>query len=198
MGRRAPVTGGFLLATVMLCTMLGSTPAAADSRPDIGPPSAFDAPVGQRGGIMSPAVSCADSDARVRVRWSVTNLDSGDRSTYRWRVAAPGMRFPRLPVGDYRSRTVARCDGASARDVRRVSIGQKTHLSTVSRSEFRRIERGMTPRQVRRIVGNPGRDPFRYGGRRTLTYDNMAFWRWSLVSYRDGRVVAKHWDVGHD
>lgn len=187
-----------MLAAVMLATTLAGTPAGAAARPHVSPASAFDAPLGERGGIMSPAVSCADLDARVRVRWTVTDLESGDRRTYRWRVAAPAMRFPRFPVGDYRSSTVARCDGARARDVHRVSIAQKTRRSTVSPSEFRRIERGMTPRQVRRIVGHPGRDPFRYRGRRTLTYDNMAFWRWSLVTYRDGRVVAKHWDVGHD
>jgi hypothetical protein len=26
----------------------------------------------------------------------------------------------------------------------------------------------------------------------------MAFWRWAEITYRDGRVVGKMWDVPHD
>lgn len=196
--RRFSLVSCLVVAIASLTSVATGPPAAAAPRPDINPAQAFDAPIGERGGILSPAVFCEDWDSKVRVRWTVTNVETGDQQSYRWRTAAPGMEFPRLPVGDYRSRTVATCDGARASDVDQVSIRQKTRRSTLSRPEFRRIERGMTPSQVRRLVGNPGRDPFRWDGKRTLTYDNMAFWRWSLVTYRDGRVVEKYWDVGHD
>jgi hypothetical protein len=26
----------------------------------------------------------------------------------------------------------------------------------------------------------------------------MPFWAWAMVTYRDGRVVEKNWDVDHD
>ena len=69
---------------------------------------------------------------------------------------------------------------------------------TVSRAEWQRIKRGMTRAEVAAIVGSDGRDPFRYAGRVTVTYDLMAFWKWSLIEYRGGRVTAKYWNVGHD
>jgi hypothetical protein len=56
----------------------------------------------------------------------------------------------------------------------------------------------MTRAQVAEIVGSDGRDPFRYAGKVSITYDLMAFWQWSIIEYRGGRVVAKHWNVGHD
>lgn len=187
-----------LLSIAIALTPLGLSPASAAVVPQIQQSQAFDAPVGGKGGIMSPYVSCSNYRIEPRVRWTVTRLATGRSRTYRWTGALPGMHFPRVAVGRYRVRTVATCRGTSARKVDTVRVREKTYNGTVSRSEFRRVTRGMTRAQVAEIIGNDGRDPFRYNGVTTRTYDMMAFWSWSIIRYRDGRVVDKFWDVGHD
>jgi hypothetical protein len=108
------------------------------------------------------------------------------------------MYFPRVPVGRYKSTSVATCHGAAKARTQFVTVKEKTLEGTVSQAEWRQIHRGMTRVQVARIVGNNGRDPFRWDGQLTVTYDMMPFWLWSIISYRNGRVLEKHWNVGHD
>jgi hypothetical protein len=56
----------------------------------------------------------------------------------------------------------------------------------------------MTRARVSRTVGYDGRYAGTYAGKTTRIYDMMAFWRWAEITYRDGRVVGKMWDVPHD
>ncbi len=56
----------------------------------------------------------------------------------------------------------------------------------------------MTYEEVTALVGMPGRDPSTYRDTTSITYDNMAFWAWSIIEYRNDRVRAKYWKVGHD
>jgi hypothetical protein len=187
-----------LVLVVAVATLVGAAPARAVTYPDIGQTQAFDAPIDKKGGLLSPHAACRNWQVEARVRWRVTRLSTGTSRTYRWRGGGPGMAFPRVPTGRYRVVTVARCGESRGRQVERLAVREKTLDGTVSRAEFRQVRRGMTRARVARIVGNDGRDPWSYRGRTTRTYDMMAFWRWSLITYRDGRVVRKMWDVGHD
>ncbi len=78
------------------------------------------------------------------------------------------------------------------------ALEQETAASTVSRAEGRQIRTGTTRARVRQIVGNGGRDPYRYDGHSQRTYDMVPFWRWSVIRFRAGRVTDTWWDVGHD
>ena len=122
----------------------------------------------------------------------------GYTRTYRWKGALPGVYFPRVKVGTYRSTTTAWCRTNKATRTQAVRVTEKTLQTTISRAEFRRIKRGMSRDRVRHIVGYPGLDAGTYAGEATRNYDMMAFWRWASITYRDGRVVRKAWDVDHD
>ena len=83
--------------------------------------------------------------------------------------------------------------------VETVQVKEKTAQRIVSWDEWRRIKRGMTVDRLRQIVGYSG--PvyrYGYGGLSNRRYDMMAFWRFSIVEYRDGRVVSKLWNAAHD
>lgn len=186
------------LSTLLIASGLVPGPAYAGVRPIIESAPVHDAPAGGRGGIMNAYVSCSRYMTEPRARMVITSARTGDARTFRWVGALPGMHFPRFAPGRYTVRTTAWCRGN--RDVRTqtVRIREKTPRGTVSRSEFDRVRRGMTRSQVRAVIGNDGRDPFTYRGQTTRTYDMMAFWCWSIISYRDGRVVSKAWNTPHD
>jgi hypothetical protein len=169
----------------------GRTASAAGVRR----PRAIRAPIGQKGGIRAPQVACASPWLTPRVTWTVRSTATGARRTERWRGAAPRRTVLRVAVGRYASRTVVAC--GTRRTVARhaVDVRRKTSHTTMSRSEFRRIKRGMTRHQVTRIVGYAGRRQASAGGVRTVSYEIMRFRRWSDVLYLDGRVVAKRWAV---
>ncbi len=196
------MVGVSLVVVVMLVV---GVPAAGSAQPgdrarvttSIGPALAFDAPIDGKGGIENPVAWCSDS-SDPRTVWTLTNVGTGWSATYRWRGTLPGMYFPRVPVGVYRSETTAWCHGVSKSRTQRLSVVEKTLAGTVSRAEWRRIHRGMTRDQVAHVVGNNGRSPSRWAGKVSVIYDMMRFWAWSTVSYRHGRVVAKYWNPGHD
>lgn len=171
---------------------------AVPVRPRIPKPQAFDAPTGGKGGISNPVANCTDYRVEPRTKWTLTSLATGRSRTYSWRGAYPGMYFPRVEPGEYRSKTSVKCRAQSLTRTHFVHVGEKTAAETVSRTEWRQIRRGMTRARVANIVGTDGRDPFSYAGKTIFTYDMMPFWRWSLVTYRNGRVVSKTWNVGHD
>ncbi|MEV7431848.1 hypothetical protein AB0N29_19710 [Nocardioides sp. NPDC092400] len=188
-----------LVATLLAATMtVFGAPATAKSAPKIYEAVAFDAPIDAKGGVMNPVPYCSNYRTEPRVRWVLANAETGYSRTFRWRGSLPGLYFPRVEAGTYRSTVVAWCGKAKARDVHSVEVGQKTHQTTVSKAEFRRVKVGMTPQRVRQIVGYGGVATPVYAGERTRTYDMMAFWRWSVVVYRHGKVVRKYWDVDHD
>ena len=172
--------------------------ASAPVRVKISNAAAFDAPIGKKGGISNPVASCSNYRVEPRTAWTLTNTDTGWTRTYRWTGSLPGMYFPRVRVGTYESSTTGRCRTVEKTRVETVTIEEKTLDGTVSRGEWVQIRRGMTRAQVAGIVGNPGRDPSRWDGKLTMTYDMMRFWRWSFITYRDGRVVDKLWNVAHD
>lgn len=187
------------LVTLFAATCLQAGAAEAQGvRPRIPAPVAVDAPTGHKGGVLNPFVSCSAYTVEPRVTWRLTSVETGRSHTYRWTGALPGVHFPRVPVGVYRSTTTARCHGARLTRTHTVRVLQKTPATTISRAEFRRIHRGMTRARVRHVVGFDGTACWTYARRTTCSYDMMPFWAWANVTYRDGRVVAKDWDVDHD
>jgi len=104
----------------------------------------------------------------------------------------------RYPVGRYRVTTTATCGTHHATNRSTVRIGQKTAATTISRTEFRRLRRGMTRAQVTRIVGSQGPTYQEGNGRTSTSFDLMPFWRFTFLGFRDGRLVSKWWDVAHD
>ena len=185
-------------ATLAVALSVGGASAQAGPRPVIHDAQAFRAPVDGRGGIESPYVSCTNYRVEPRVRWVLENTATGSTHTYRWKGALPGVYFPRVRVGTYRSTTTAWCRSNRATRTQSVRVTEKTLQNTISRPEFRRIKRGMSRDRVRHIVGYPGVDAGTYAGETTRNYDMMAFWRWASITYRDGHVVRKAWDVEHD
>lgn len=190
--------GGLLTAALLTPGLPAAAHAEEAVRAKISPPSAVPAPKDEQGGVLSPYVSCPEGQGAPRVKWVLTSLATEESQTYRWRGALPGVHFPRVDAGPYHSRTVAWCRGDKTTRVHELRVAQKTYRRTVSRREFRKVRRGMTRAEVREVVGFGGRDCSAHGGRRTCVYDMMAFWRWSLITFEDGEVVSKSWDVGHD
>ena len=182
-------------------TAAGAVPGGPSARaagPTISDVPAFDAPIGRRGGFENTYVACADYRLEPRAVMEVRNPATGWERTFRWTGALPGLFFPRVETGTYKARTTVRC--GRVQRVRRETfvIREKTLAGTMSRDEFDAIERGMSRAEVAEIVGNPGRDPFTYDGTTQVTYDNMRFWAWSSISYRNDRLVEKMWQVAHD
>ena len=198
--KRACRRVGLTLTTVVLVVAASMAPghAQAAPRPHIGMPEAFGAPTGAKGGVKNPPVWCSNFRVEPRVRWTLRNPESGYSETFRWRGVLPGIAFPRVEVGTYTSRTVARCRDRRKVRIQTVTVEQKTPRTTISRAEFRRIRRGMSPKQVRDVVGYRGRPAGHFAGERMRNYDMMRFWRWSVVVYRDGEVRSKYWDTAHD
>lgn len=159
---------------------------------------AFHAAIDKRGGVMSPLVTCDSDEVEPTTRWTLWNTKTGWARTWEWSGSLPGMHFPRVEVGRYKSRTIATCDDVTIASTHELRMKEKTRGGTVSKREWRKIRQGMTRAKVAAIVGNNGRDATRWNGRTTVTYDMMPFWRWSQIDYRNGRVVAKYWDVAHD
>ncbi len=170
----------------------------AATRPIIEDVEAYDAPAGGKGGIKNTFVHCKDYRVEPRARMILRSEDRGWSRVFRWNGALPGTYFPRVWVGSYVVKTTAWCGDVKADRTERVSVVEKTAESTISRAEFDSVRRGMSPTDVVAIVGNPGRDRFKYDGEVGVTDDMMAFWAWAILTYRDGRLVAKFWDVGHD
>lgn len=186
------------VATAALMFAGTTTPAHAVTAPHIGPALAFGAPTGQKGGVENPVAYCDNYNVEPRTRWVLKNPDTGYSRTFTWRGALPGIAFPRVAVGSYTSRTTAWCGSHRAVRTQTVSVTQKTARTTISRAEFRSIHRGMSVAKVRDIVGYRGKAAVHWDGKSSRVYDMMAFWRWTQIVYRDGRVVAKYWDVDHD
>ena len=189
-----------MLATTVL-TVTGTVTvgqAQAAPTPRISEAEAHGAPVGKKGGVTNPVAWCSGYRVDPRVRWTLRNPDTGYSRTFRWRGALPGIAFPRVEVGTYTSRTVARCRDRKKVRIQTVTVKQKTARTTISRSEFRHIRRGMTPEDVRDIVGYRGRFAGGIGAKKFRNYDLMRSWRWTSITYRDGVVRDKYWNVDHD
>jgi hypothetical protein len=188
------------LAVAMAALLFaGATaPAHAATAPHIGPALPFGAPTAQKGGIENPVAYCDSNNVEPRTRWVLTNPDTGYSRTFTWHGALPGIAFPRVAVGTYTSRTTAWCGRHQAVRTQTVLVKQKTARTTISRAEFRSIHRGMTAAKVGDIVGYRGTPAGHWAGKSFRVYDMMAFWRWTQIVYRDGRVVAKYRDVEHD
>ena len=188
-----------VLAAVSLTSVAAAERRSGDPRPQVGPPSAYDAPIGARGGAMNPYASCGDSVADVaRMKWVLKNTKTGKKVRFGWFDAYPGTRFPRLAVGTWASHTVAKCGSTKVSRRDRFTIHQKTRKSTISKAEFNQVEKGMTLREVRTIVGNKGVWPFTSRGTTGRTFHQMRFWAWSIIYFEQGRVTEKYWNVGHD
>ena len=170
----------------------------ATPEPVIGKAHAFGAPTGEDGGISNSYVFCTGQQVEPTVRWDLTDVESGEKQTFRWTGALPNIAFPRLPVGLYTSHTVARCGEVKATRNQDLEVLQKTAETTMSRAEFKALEDGTTRREVREIVGYGGRSAGSYKNEHGRTYDLMPFWHWSQVVFTDGLLTDKYWDVAHD
>lgn len=170
----------------------------APPRPVIGKATAFGAPTDEDGGISSPYVYCTGHNVEPRVRWDLTDEETGETETFRWTGALPNVAFPRVEPGHYTSYAVARCGDVKASRRQDLEVLQKTAETTMSRAEFRAIKDGMTRREVKQIVGYGGKSAGHYKNEHGRTYDLMPFWHWTMVVFTDGLVTDKYWDVPHD
>lgn len=193
-----PAAALVVLVALVAGAFAASPAQAAAPRPEISDAEVVHAPILEKGGIMTPFVSCSNWRVEAKARTVMTSLDTDWRRVFEWTGSIPAAGFPRAAVGDYKIRTVGRCRGNKKVRIEYVTVEEKTHKRTISRVEFRQIERGMTRAKVREIVGYGGTASGSWQGKRLRTYDMMAFWAWVLIEYRDGRVVDKHWDVDHD
>lgn len=190
-----------LMSVVLAFMISGSAMAAtrqAAGGPIIGQVPVFDAPVGGKGGIQNTFVRCRNYRVEPRAVMHIRNADTGWERTFRWTGALPGLFFPRVRTGTYEVATSAWCSGTKKTRKQSVTIEEKTYESTVSRAEFDAVELGMSFNEVTAIIGFEGRDPGTYSGETSYTYDNMSFWDWSIITFRNDRVIRKHWKVGHD
>jgi hypothetical protein len=193
-----PAAALAVLAALVAGTFTNTPAQAAAPRPEISDAQVVHAPIGEKGGIMTPWVSCS-TRVEPKARTVMTSLDTDWRRVFEWKGTIPAAGFPRAAVGDYKIRTVARCSGNKKVRTEYVTVEEKTRQRTISRAEFRQIERGMTRVEVREIVGYGGTAAgTSWQGQRLRTYDMMAFWAWVLIEYRDGRVASKTWDIDHD
>jgi len=183
-------------ALALAGTGLVAPAASAAPHPIIRTVHAFAAPAGDLGGISSPYVSCSDYTTQPTVTWVLTDL--GTRTTRRWHWSGgeDGTYFPRVAAGRYRSRTVATCGATRSTRTQRVAVVQKTERTTVSRAEWHRIHRGMSPRRVARIVGYPGTAGVSVGATQWRFYDRMRFMKVAEIKYRHDRVVGRNWVAG--
>ena len=177
-------------------TVLVVPAAAAAVHPVIRTVRAFDAPAGGKGGITAPWVSCSDYVTDPTVTWVLTDLGTGATRRWHWSGGDTRSRFPRVPAGHYRSRTVATCGADPATRTQLAVVRQKTERSTVSRAEFDRIDRGMSQERVTRIVGYPGTAGASVGATAWRFYDRMPFMKLAEIKYRHGRVAATFWNSG--
>lgn len=175
-------------------TVVTAPGASAAPHPIIRTVRAFAAPAGGLGGITAPWVSCSDYTTDPAVRWTLTNLGTGTTRHWHWSGDDDRTRFPRVPAGHYRSRTVATCGTARATRTQEPVVRQKTRRTTMSRAEFDRIRHGMSTRQVTRIVGYPGKTGVTSGAMAWRYYDRMAFLKQAEIRYRHGRVDALWWN----
>jgi hypothetical protein len=188
------VTTAVIIASSVL---LPASAQAGGPQPRIRPVHVERAPVGEKGGIFMPWVDCTGLRVEPRVSVRLVHRETGKQRAYSWTGSFPHA-FPRVPVGHYRVVTEARCAGNAARKVEAVVVVEKTDETTMSRSEFDAITNGMTKAEVRQIVGYGGQRAGSYSDKVVRSYDDMAYWSYSLVEYRDGQVVGKNWDVAHD
>lgn len=190
------------LLVALAVVLMGSVPAPSssvapgDRTPQIADTGVVHAPTGEKGGLMNPVVWCTNH-REPRVRTVVEGIDNDFRRVWRYRGSLPGLYFPRVEVGRYRLTTRGVCGQKTATRVEVVKVRQKVARTTVSRSEWQQVDRGMTRGEVRRIIGYDGTGS-RRGRVMHRSYDMMPFWSVSVVKFRDGRVVAKYWDLDHD
>ena len=71
-----------------------------------------------------------------------------------------------------------------------VTVLKETDANTISRSEYRRIKKGMKLSAVKRIVGNKGLKRGSY-----QVFDQRGGYAWAGITFRKGRVVAKEWSL---
>ena len=145
-------------------------------------------------------ITCTRYTVDPRVKWTLTRVKTGKSHTYRWTGALPGMYFPRVAVGRNRSKTTAWCRGEKNAYPRPhgSSRAEDTRHERSRGQSPRHVHRGMSRAQVRDVVGFDGKACWAYSGRTSCNYDMMSFWAWATITYRDGRVVEKQWDVDHD
>lgn len=183
-----------VLACLALLPAVAAT--AAVGRAHVPPPKALDAPIGKKGGLTGPEVSCANPGVEPRVRWRVTRVETGRRWVRRY-DSVPGRPLLRVPPGTYRSRTTVTC--GRARVVRRhlLVVERKTAETTVSRAEFDAVLIGMTREDMVAVLGLEG-NCTSDGTLTTCQFDQMALWPWVLITLENDVVIEKDWNVGHD
>ena len=104
--------------------------------------------------------------------------------------SAPGPEI-RLHPGTYKVRTVAVEGKRSTTRWQTVTIKVKTDATTMSKAEFNKVKKGMTKKQVRKIVGSKVKLSNSWAIERT-DYRRYAQIDWT----KKGRVKSKTWSPG--
>jgi len=172
----------------LLCLLTGvvstaSTPTATAAEPPrIGGFGIEYAPKHKNGAVVLPWMGCDGPGTNVA---SVLNTKTNQSIRRTWKF---GMSYVAVPPGTYRVSIKATCNGASSSYTGTRTIKRETDKNTVSRAEFKRIKKGMTLRQVKKIVGNNG---LGFGSIRLL--DHRGNFGWAELSTRKGKIAGKWW-----
>lgn len=164
----------------------------------IAPPVAYDAPAGQLGAVEAPWVTCGGKGRVVpTVTWTLKYAASGITiATYRGTELTP-LAIHQVRPGRYRTITKATCNDHTWSTTATLRVGQKTKAETVSPKEFAAIKDDMTPKQVKKAVKRAPSDCAvnDWDSSTTCTYDLMGLGQIATVTYIDGYVVSKEWNV---
>jgi hypothetical protein len=172
---------------IMLCLISGgalalSTPPAAAEPPHIGGFGIEYAPKGKNGAVVLPWMGCDGSGTNVA---DIVNTATSKSIRRTW---AFGMSYVSVPPGTYRVSIKATCNGASSSYTGVRSVKREADKNTITKSEFKRIKKGMSAAKVKKIVGNSG---LSFGPVRLL--DHRGNFGWAELTMKRGKVAAKWW-----
>jgi hypothetical protein len=175
-----------VLALFLLTAGLATSPppaAAAAPTPYIGGFGIEYAPKHRNGAVVLPWMGCPSGAGS-----NVATVVSTKTNKTMHRSWMNGMSFVSLPPGTYRVSIRSSCDGASSSYTGTRTIKRETDKNTITKSEFKRIKKGMSLKKVKKIVGNTGLD---FGSTHLL--DHRANFGWAELQIRKGKVTSKWW-----
>jgi len=176
---------GLTIALRLLVAGLAATPpsaAAAEPKPHIGGFGIEYAPKHRNGAVVLPWMGCQGSGSNVA---TIVNTKTKKTIHRSWMF---GMSYVSVPPGTYRVTIKATCNGASSSYTGTRTVKRETDKNTITKSEFKRIKKGMSLNKVKTIVGNKG---LAFGSTHLL--DHRGSFGWAELSIKNGKVAGKWW-----
>ena len=181
----AKLVVGLTIALSLLVAGLAASPpsaAAAEPKPYIGGFGVEYAPKHRNGAVVLPWMGCQGSGSNVA---TIVNTKTNKTIHRSWMF---GMSYVSVPPGTYRVTIKATCNGASSSYTGTRTVKRETDKNTITKSEFKRIKKGMSLKKVERIVGNKG---LAFGSTRLL--DHRGNFGWAELWIKNGKVAGKWW-----